>query len=271
MSRPSKAVIVAAGMGRRLSPYTDEMPKCLVPVAERPMLAWQLDAFRAHGVNEFVIVRGYKGDVLEARAGELGDGIRFVDNDDYRSNNILFSLFKAEAELEGPFLVTYSDIIYSKAVVKAVVETPGDIALVIDRDFRDVYVGRTDHPLEEAEVSDLDSDGNVKRVGKRALPVDEAWGEFIGLARFSADGATWMREAWRKLCEEYRGRDDDPFQRASAFRNAYLSDMLQHLIEEGHPITPVGINGQWREIDTVQDLERARALLGSEESEEDWK
>ncbi len=269
MSRPTKAVIVAAGMGRRLSPYTDEMPKCLVPVAERPMLAWQLDAFRAHGITEFVIIRGYKGDVLEARVGELGGGIRFVDNDDYRTNNILWSLFKAEAELEGPFLVSYSDIIYTPAVVQALVESSGDIALVIDQAFRDVYHGRSDHPLEQAEVSDLDEHGNVKRVGKRALPVDEAWGEFIGLARFSAQGAQWMLDAWRELCEEYRGRDDDPFQRASAFRNSYLTDMLQHLIDAGRPVTPVGIHGQWREIDTVQDLERARALLGSEQ--EDWK
>lgn len=269
MTRPTKAVIVAAGMGRRLSPYTDEMPKCLVPVAKRPMLAWQLDAFRAHGVNEFVVIRGYKGDVLEARAGELGGGIRFVHNDDFRTNNILWSLFKAEAELDGPFLVTYSDIIYTPAVVEAIVESEGDIALVIDRDFRDVYEGRTDHPLQEAEVSDLDDAGNVKRVGKRALPVDDAWGEFIGLARFSSEGARWMTDAWRDLCSEYSGRPDDPFQRAKAFRNAYLTDMLQHLIDAGRPIKPVGIRGQWREIDTVQDLERARALLGS--AQEEWK
>jgi choline kinase len=246
------------------------MPKCLVPVAERPMLCWQLDAFRAHGVDEFVIVRGYKGDVLEARAGELGDGsIRFVDNVEYRTNNILWSLFCAESELDGPFLVTYGDIIYTPEVVAALMASPGDIALVIDRDFRDVYVGRSEHPLAEAEVSDLDDDGNVARVGKRALAPEDAWGEFIGLAKFSGEGARWMREAWIELRAEYAGRDNDPFQRAKAFRNAYLTDMLQHLIDAGHPVAPVGIRGQWREIDTVQDLERARALLGSDE--EGWK
>ncbi len=266
---PTRAVIVAAGMGRRLSPYTDEMPKCMVPVGDRPMLAWQLDAFRAHGVTEFVIVRGYLGDVLEARVGELGDGIQFVDNADFRKNNILQSLFCAREHLDGAFLVTYSDIIYTPEVVQRCVASPGDIALIIDRDFRDVYEGRTDHPLEEAEVSDLTDDGLVRRVGKRALPAGDAWGEFIGLAKFSAAGAAWLCDAWDELVREYDGREGQPFQRAKAFRNAYLTDMLQHLIDAGRPVTPVEIRGHWREIDTVQDLERARALLGS--TQEDWK
>ena len=61
----------------------------------------------------------------------------------------------------------------------------------------------------------------------------------------------------------------EPFERAPAFRDAYLTDMLQYLIRSGRPITPVAIRGSWREIDTVQDLERARALLGS--GMEAWK
>jgi len=267
--RPSKAIIVAAGMGRRLSPYTDEMPKCLVPVAERPMLLWQLDAFRAHGVTDFVVVRGYLGDVLERRAGELGPGVRFVDNAAYKTNNILHSLFCAEDELEGAFLVTYGDIIYTPDVVDKLMADDSDIALVIDRDFRDIYDGRTEHPLEEAEVADLTPDGLVRRVGKRALPPADAWGEFIGLAKLSSAGAAAMSAAWRALRVEYAGREGDPFQRAPAFRVAYLTDMLQHLIDDGHPVSPVAIRGHWREIDTVQDLERARALIRS--AEEEWK
>lgn len=78
-----------------------------------------------------------------------------------------------------------------------------------------------------------------------------------------------MRDAWSELRERYHGREHEPFQRAKAFRTAYLTDMLQHLIDAGRPVTPVEIRGEWREIDTVQDLERARALLGS--SQEDWK
>jgi L-glutamine-phosphate cytidylyltransferase len=263
-----RAIVIAAGRGRRLMPYTDRMPKCLVPVDHRSILGVQLEAFRAHGVDDVVIIRGYLGDVLTARAGELGQ-VRFVDNLDWERNNILESLFCAEQEIEGPVLLTYSDIIFTPSVVERLVAATGDISLIIDRAFRDVYQGRTDHPLPEAEVADLDDGGRVRRVGKRALPPEEAYGEFIGLAKLSAAGAGWMRDAWRDLRAAYRGREAEPFQRAPSFRAAYLTDMLQHLIESGRPIDPVAIDGEWREIDTVQDLERARAMLGS--NQETWR
>ena len=256
----TKAIVIAAGRGRRLMPYTDRMPKCLVPVDERTILRIQLDAFRAHGVDDVVIIRGYLGDVLEARRGELGMPVRFVDNTDWEHNNILESLFFAEQEITGPLLLTYSDIIFTQEVVRRVVAAEGDISLVIDRRFRDIYEGRTDHPLPEAEVSDLDERGMVKRVGKRALPPDAAYGEFIGLAKLSAEGARWFRDAWRELRREYAGRETHPFQRAASFRNAYLTDLLQHLIDAGRAVEPVAIDGMWREIDTVQDLERARTM-----------
>jgi choline kinase len=260
IARPTRAVVVAAGMGRRLAPYTDEMPKCLVPVRGRPMLARAIDHFRAHGVDEIVVVRGYKAEVLEARKGELGPGVRFVENRAYRDNNILQSLFHAADALDGAFLFTYADIVFTRDVVARLMAAEGDVCLVVDRRFRDVYDGRSEHPLPEAEVTQVGADGFVARVGKRALPPEEAVGEFIGLAKLSAAGAARFVEAWRALSRRYAGREEEPFQRNS-WRNAYLTDLLQHLIDGGERMTPVYIDGEWREIDTVQDLERAEASI----------
>jgi len=261
MNAPTRAVVVAAGLGKRLLPYTDEMPKCLVPVRGRPMLARAADLFRAHGAGDIVVVRGYRADVLEARRGELGPGVRFVDNVDYRDNNILESLFCAEAFLDGPFYFSYADIVFAPEVMAKLAAAEGDICLVVDRAFRDVYVGRSEHPLDEGEVTSLDRDGFVAKVGKRALPAGEAFGEFIGLAKISAAGARAFTSAWRDLRARYAGREDEPFQRAPRFRVAYLTDLLQHLIDGGTRMTPVVIDGRWREIDTVQDLERAEASV----------
>lgn len=250
-----KAVIIAAGMGRRLNPYTDEMPKCLVPVRGRPMILRQLDAFRAHGVTDVVVIRGYKAEVLERRKAELGPGVRFVENPDYRTNNILQSLFKARDELDGPFLSTYADIVFAKDVVGALLAAPGDICLVVDRDFARVYEGRTEHPLGEAEVTAVDESGRVTAVGKRAVPPAEAWGEFIGLARYTAAGARALRGAYDALAAR---QADFP---RNTWQGAYLTDLYEHLIREGVPITAVGIHGRWREIDTVQDLHRAEQAV----------
>jgi choline kinase len=269
VARPDKAIVIAAGRGRRLMPYTDEMPKCLVPVGARSILQIALEGLRAAGAEDIVVIRGYLGEVLERRRGELG-AVRFVDNPDWAKNNILESLFFAERELEGPVYLTYSDIIYTPAVCAKLAAAEGDICLVIDRAFRDIYVGRSDHPLSEGEVADLDAAGDVARVGKRALPPEDAFGEFIGLCKLSADGARWFADAWRALKQRYAGREHEPFQRAPSFRQAYLTDLLQHLIAEGRRVTAVPIDGQWREIDTVQDLERARTLLESA-GKETWR
>jgi choline kinase len=261
IARPTRAVIVAAGMGRRLAPYTDEMPKCLVPVRGRAMLRRALDAFRGEGLTDFVVVRGYKAEVLERRKAELGPGVRFVENPGYRDNNILQSLFCAEAELAAPFLFTYADIVFTDDVVARLMAAEGDVCLVVDRRFADVYAGRTEHPLAEAEVLAIGSDGFVSQVGKRALPPEQAAGEFIGLAKFSAAGAAELTAAWRRLAAEYAGREDAPFARAPSWRVAYVTDLLQHLIDSGVRMTPVWIDGSWREIDTVQDLVRAEEQI----------
>lgn len=256
-----KAIIVAAGMGRRLAPYTDEMPKCLVPIAGRPMIVRQIDSFRAHGVDDIVVIRGYKADVLERRKAELGAGVRFVENPDFQTNNILQSLFKADHELRGPFLSTYADIVFGREVVTQLLDAAGDICLIIDRDFAKVYEGRTEHPLAEGEVSAVDAAGLVTHVGKRSCPVEGAYGEFIGLAKHSARGAAALRDAFHALAAKHGAAGaPSPFPRNS-WQGAYLTDLYEHLIAHGFPITPVPIHGRWREIDTVQDFERANAAV----------
>lgn len=258
-----RAILIAAGRGKRLGNHTDEVPKCMVQVGARPILGWVWQALASVGVEELVVIRGYRGDVLERGARGLGLPVRFVDNPAWADNNVLLSLACARAELDRPCLVLYSDIIFTPAVAQACAASPAEVGLVVDRAFRDIYVGRDQHPLEEAEVADLDPAGRVHRVGKRALPVAEAEGEFIGLAKLGPAGVGWVGHALDQLQAHYAGREDEPFQRAARFRNAYLTDLLQHLIGAGRPVDPVLIAGDWREIDTDQDLARARELVSS--------
>lgn len=258
-----KAILIAAGRGRRLGAHTEEIPKCMVDVSGRSILGWVWRALEQAGVDELVVIRGYRGDVLETFVRSLVPKVTFVDNLEWQTNNVLLSLACARAHLDGPCLLSYSDIIFTPAVAQAAVSSPADIGLVIDKDFRLIYEGRTEHPLDEGEVSDLLPDGTVARVGKRALPAADAVGEFIGLSKLSANGARLAGDMLDGLAARFRGRDGDPFQRAATYRNAYLTDLWQELIDGGFPIAPIFIAGQWREIDTGQDLERARHLIES--------
>jgi choline kinase len=263
-----RAILIAAGRGKRLGAHTDDVPKCMVQVGARPILGWVWHAFRAAGIEELIVIRGYRGDVLEAFVRQLVPDARFVDNTGWQTNNVLLSLACARRYLDQPCLISYSDILFTPAVAQAAAASSAEIALVIDREFRAIYDGRTQHPLEEGEVSDLMPDGTVARVGKRALPPSEAVGEFIGLTKLGARGAMTVARTLDALAQRYDGREAEPFQRAAAYRNAYLTDLWQELIDGGIRIDPVLISGSWREIDTEQDLDAARRLLDS--SPREW-
>jgi choline kinase len=259
----SKAIIVAAGRGRRLGPETNDIPKCMVRVGGRPILHRQVDALVAAGTRDLVIVRGYLGDRIATPASVRP---RFVENPAWADNNILASLLYAERELAGGFLFSYSDIVFAREHARRLADetsaSPDAVALVIDRRWRDAYVGREQHPVSEAElarVEDTPAGPRVTRVGKRLVTADEAAGEFIGLARFSAVGADALVDVWHEAVKA--GGLDLPFGAAATLRNAYLSDALNALAARGVPLVPVFIDGRWREIDTEEDLARAQALV----------
>jgi phosphoenolpyruvate phosphomutase len=248
-----KAIIIAAGRGQRLAPVTDDAPKCLTEVNGQSILDRALDAFRQNGITELCAVRGYRGEMLEGR------GLRLFDNPHFRDNNILSSLFYAEEAMHGPFLSTYSDIVFHPGVVTRLLATPGDIVLVVDRQWTLAYEGRTLHPIAEGEVCRVEN-GQVSAVGK-GVPAEGALGEFIGLAKYSARGADRMREVYAELRQRYAGREDQPFQRAKEFRKAYLTDLYNELISRGEALQVCEIDQQWCEIDTLQDLERAQRTI----------
>jgi choline kinase len=262
-----RAILIAAGRGKRLGTHTDEIPKCMVQVGAKPILGWVWDALSSVGVDELVVIRGYRGDVLEQFVTKLVPKVTFVDNHEWQTNNILLSLACARTYLDQPCYMTYSDIVFTPGVARAAAESKAEIGLVIDRKFRDIYVGRTEHPLDEGEVSDLLPDGTVARVGKKALPPADAIGEYIGLTRLGPRGIATVANTMDQIAQRYAGRDDEPFQRAARYRNAYLTDLWQQLIDTGITVEPILIDGQWREIDTGQDLERARELLESRPKE----
>ncbi|MES1172024.1 MAG: phosphocholine cytidylyltransferase family protein [Bacteroidota bacterium] len=254
-----KAIIVAAGRGRRLGPETAEIPKCMVEVGGRPILHRQLAALSAAGATDFVIVRGYLGDRISAP----GYPVRFVENPEWQTNNILASLLYAAAEMTGGFLFSYSDIVFAPAHAHLTARSQADVGLVIDRRWQETYVGRAQHPISEAELASVRENPNgaiVDRVGKTVVPANEAVGEFIGLAKFSAAGAAALLSVWSRA---RAGGLDQPYGRAAQLRNAYLSDALNALADAGTAMTPLFIDGRWREIDTEEDLSRAHAVVDS--------
>lgn len=255
----NKAIIVAAGRGRRLGTNTDEIPKCMVKVAGRPILHWQLRALAAAGVDDIVMVRGYLG----YRIDTGGVPVRFIDNPEWERNNILASLMYARDEFADGFYFSYCDIVYAPGAVASLAvaaRLPAAASLIVDRRWADAYQGRDQHPVSEAELTSVDpAGGAILQVGKGAVPMTQAVGEFIGLAHFSPAGAAALASTWQRALTE--GGLDAPFGRAKTLRQAYLTDALNTMANAGQRLTPVFIDGEWREIDTQQDLSAAEEVL----------
>jgi len=244
----TSAIIIAAGMGSRMEALTDDKPKCMLEFGAKTLLQRQLEAYQACGITEISVVRGYKKDKIDY------EGLKYFENTDYENNNILNSLFYAEEAICGHVICAYSDILFDAKVVQRVLESPHDISVVVDIDWRGYYDGRRDHPLEEAENIIFDADNKVISAGKIMATKNDVHGEFIGMIKFSPRGVDIFKRHFHQAKKLYSGK---AFQRAKVFEKAYLTDMVQDMTDLGVPIHCVIIERGWKEIDTIEDYEKA--------------
>lgn len=238
-----KAIILAAGRGSRLKGFTEDKPKCLNVVGKLALLEYQLSALRQAGVDDIVLVSGYKNKMLE------GFSTRMVHNDKWQETNMLFSLLCAKEEFVAPAVVSYADIIYGKETVSQLMLQQQDIVVVYDRDWHRLWQYRFDNPLEDAESFQINDQNLIVDIGRKVNDLAQIQGQYIGLMRFSVKAFSWIE----KIAEKHDIRKMD------------MTTLLRLLIEEGHPVYGMGIDGGWCEVDTVKDLQVAQKLLSQGE------
>jgi L-glutamine-phosphate cytidylyltransferase len=244
-----RPVLIGAGRGSRLAHRTDDIPKTLVHCMGKPMLEWILEALAEAGFTkkDVIFICGYKGDVLRAKYPEF----TYVENPDWENNNILESLMYAREHLGAGFVSSYTDIVYRGQCVKDVVAAPWDKVLVCDTDWRRRYVRRTQHPESDAEKMRGKGDRVIEL--SRTIASEQATGEFIGVTKFTPDGAKELIEAYDDAKANCTTLGDRPFLKA------YLIHLFQRMIEKGSSFHKVDTDGGYMELDTLQDLELAES------------
>ena len=244
----TKSLIVAAGLGSRLKKHTENLPKCMLDFNGKTLLQRQIQAYNDCGVKNITVIRGYKKEKINYK------NLNYITNTEYEKNNILNSIFYAEKIINGNIIISYSDILFDSNVVKRLMESDHDISVVVDIDWRGYYVGRKDHPLSEAENVIFDSNNQVLKIGKIGTKKKEVHGEFIGMIKLTNRGTEIFKENFHRLKKLYWNK---PFQRATTFQKAYLTDMIQELVDIGIKVHCVIIERGWKEIDTVEDYQKA--------------
>ncbi len=246
----TKAIILAAGQGTRLRPLTDNIPKCLVPLAGVSLLERQVSTLQEAGITRINIVSGYRSECIE----ELGFDVTL--NHDYAKTNMVESLFAAKDFMMGDqedLIIAYGDIVYEINNLKALLDSEEDIALMIDTDWKKLWSLRLENPLEDAETLIIDSDGYVTELGKKPKSYEFIQGQYTGLIKIAGSKFNDLWQFYKDL--DRKGTYDN-----KDFNNMYMTSFLQQLIDNGWKAKAVLVKNGWLEVDSVEDLECYESL-----------
>ncbi len=253
-----KGLIIAAGRGSRLEHLTEHTPKPLTKVGNSCFLENTILHFHSLGITEVGVVVGYKKEQFKKI-----ENVTFFENNNWKNNNILHSLFHARNFMNDDLIIAYGDIWFEEEPIQSICESAGDFVIAVDQDWEKYYQGRTDHPISEAENVNYDHNLHAIKIGKHISSTEgnsQNMGEFMGLLKISKNIIGNIVKEFESI--EKNIKNTDTFQNAKKFENAYLTDFIQYLIDRDHDISCC-INKQgWYEVDTLQDLNNLKSTLG---------
>jgi len=241
-----KLIILAAGEGKRLRPLTQNIPKCMVKIFGKPLLEHQIDIIKKCGINEIIIVKGYCGEEIKVT------NVQFYKNEKYNSTNMVETLFCAEKELDGPVIISYGDILYEKNVLEQLLASENDFSVVIDQNWKEYWQIRTQNILDDVESLTL-KDGFITNLGQKVTSLNNIQGQYIGLMKFQNNALSVLKDFYH-ISKKKSESSLNPLNPKTSFENSYMTDFLQGLINNGHKLKAVEINGGWLEVDTLNDL-----------------
>lgn len=246
-----KAIILAAGRGSRMGSLTEDKPKCLVMLSGAPLLSWQLHSLYKAGLNNSIIISGYKKERLNI--------ISNIYNPRWHETNMVSSLRCARKELlTDDCIVSYSDIVYHPENIGALIQAPGDIVILYDKLWYQLWKERFEKPLEDAESFIIDEECGIIEIGKKALSLQQINGQFIGLLKFTPQGWQQAEKVINKLSQEQQDKLD-------------MTTLFQLLIESGVEVKGQPVDGRWVEVDSESDLKLYEKKLKLPNWIHDWR
>ena len=245
-----KAIIIGAGIGNRIGEIAKKTPKALIEINGTTIAERQISLFKKNGISDIVIITGPYNDKFDLK------NIIYVHDSNYSKHDILGSLMEVKSYIKDDVLITYSDILFDEKILSKVLRLKCDIGIAVDLNWEDAYNGRLNHPKSEAENVLLDNNGKIIQIKKNIQSLDVV-GEFLGLMKLSPYGSKVFVKKYESLQKNQKGEFHD----ASSLSKAYLTDMIQELINSQINVIPIIVSGKWCEIDTKQDLDRAKTLF----------
>jgi len=235
-----KAVILAAGMGRRLWRITKNVPKTLIKVGDKPVLHYILDSLLKLNLRDLVVITGHKGykirDFITRNYGSKFK-VNFIHNEKYNVTNNIYSIYLAKPLLRNnQFIILNSDVLFHNFILEKLLASRKD-GVVLSVDLKD------DFDSEEMKVR-IENE-KVVEISKNIDP-RVADGEYVGLVRIDRDK---NKDFFGAVKEVIKNRGTGVF----------YEDAFQKMIDDGTYLTfETTCKYPWIEIDTYEDLNLAR-------------
>jgi len=242
LTLPEQAIIFAAGLGSRLGPYTQNIPKTLLNLGSTTIFDMMIVGLEKIGVQNVTVVTGYQASKLRQHATtisleQVNNKVHFdfIQNDNLDAGNI-YSFWLARNKMTKNFFLLNSDVLFDYGILDLLVANPNDSALVIDNHK---ILGQ-----EEMKVS-VSRGGVIKSISKQLDP-SVAAGEYIGIMKLSSDTAERVLDKVELLLSQKR-------------YPLYYEDAFELVAQESECLWTCSTKGlPWTEIDTMEDLNFAR-------------
>lgn len=225
-----KAVILAAGLGTRLRPLTNDTPKCLLKIGPKTIIEHQIENLRECGIRGITMVIGHEADKVKTFCEENSWDLNFIYNNFYSNSNNLYSLWLARETLNEGFVCLNSDVVFDAEILKSLLKSDADICVAVEKKV-----------CRKEDMKVKVKDGIIVEINKSMRP-EEAYGEFIGIAKFSEKGVSKLIRVLNSLPADVR-------------KNVYLGFGIQKLIDMGNRVHQVDVQQRfYAEVDFIEDL-----------------
>lgn len=238
-----QAVILAASRGRELHELTHDRPKAMINIGGKTLLGRLLEGLKRAGINKSTVIAGYRAEAIDL------PGIDKCINADFEAGDELQTLLAAQDRFSDDMLITYSDLLFREYILRDLIETEGEIVIVVDSALDNPNIsGAPDYAWcsREDDRSPFMQDVNLTRLSSVREGSGQApSGYWIGMMRVRKAGRQWIDAAL------------DELKTAAGFNTLTLPDLLNHLIKQGKSIQAHYIDGHWLDVNSLADLDRA--------------
>jgi len=246
-----KALILAAGIGSRLSKYTKDCPKGMLPLGGKSLIEHQIERFTARGIKDIAIVTGYMAEMISFR------DVVYFHNDKYKSTNMVESMMCAREFFDEDIIISYSDIYFDDSVLDKLLDSKSDVSVLADENWREYWLfryGTTEFDLESFEVG---NDYKLLSLGKEVKDSKGIKYRYVGLNKFSKSGLHKTLVIYDRLKTEKRSWESS----GKSFENGYMTDLINSLIYNNLNVEATICNRGWFELDTNEDYEKVVKLF----------